>query len=173
MEKLKRKISIRDRLLILLVDWTKPVYVRWFKQQQEAWPIDRQALQQYPTGTLGRELGDFLAREGFELLPKLEDHDVLHVLLKYETTVIGEAQMQFFLLGNGKRSLYALFTALLAMLLLPEGWRSYRKAFRLGRASRSIANWRFEHLLREPIKVLHRLIHQQAKDEGVEAPLVL
>ncbi|MEL6637684.1 MAG: Coq4 family protein [Bacteroidota bacterium] len=173
MRKLKNTPTRRDRLMIWLVDRTKPLYVRWFKGHRQHWRLDRRRLLGYPAKSLGYELGKFLEREGFELLPKLEDHDVLHVLLHYETTVIGEVQMQAFLLGNGKRSLYAAGTVLLALLLIPEGYRRYWAAYRRGWRSRSITGWRFEHLLREPTVLLRQLMGILAKDEGVEAPLVL
>ena len=102
-------------------------------------------------------------------MPKLEEHDVMHVLLNFETTVKGEAMMQFFLLGNGKKSIYALATAIASMLLVPEHFGAFIRAFRWGRSCRNISHWNFEHLLSEPTELLRRLIAR--KNLGVEAPL--
>lgn len=170
--RISRLVLFRDRFLIGMVDWTKPFYARWFKRTQAAWQQSRSSLQQYPRHSLGYELSQFLDREDLELMPLLEDHDVLHVLLGYDTTVIDEARMQFFLLGNGKRSLYALLTALVALVLVPEGIRQYLEAYRHGRACRNISQWQFEYLLAEPTRLLRQLIFDQDKDVGVEAPLV-
>ena len=160
----------RDQLLTVLVEWTKTLYIRWFKQQQSVWQHNRNSLKKFPKGSLGHDLACFLESEGFELMPKVEEHDAMHVLMNYKTTVIDEARMQFFLLGNGKRSLYALATAAIACCLIPEGWRAFRKEFRLGRQCRKIVHWELEHLLAEPTLLLRQLVMNKDKDVGVEAP---
>ena len=104
-------------------------------------------------------LSDFFTeKEGFELLSKLEDHDVLHVLLNYKTTIEGEVKMQFFLLGNRKRSLYSLFTAIIGSILVPERFSAFLNEFRKGQRCINISNWDFEHLLCEPIYLLQKQI---------------
>ncbi len=170
--RISRLIIFRDRFLIGMVEWTKPFYARWFKRKQATWQQTRKSLKNFPLRSLGNDLGQFLENEELELMPKLEDHDVLHVLLGYDTNVIDEARMQFFLLGNGKRSLYALLAAMVATVLVPEGIRQFREAYRQGRACRKISQWQFEYLLAEPRIVLRQLIFAQDKDVGVEAPLV-
>ncbi len=163
-------LQIRERLLIMLVDWTKPYYARWFKRGREAWPYTVQKLKQFPIHSLGRELGEFLEKEGLEMMPRLEDHDVLHVLMKYKTTVVNEAKMQFFLLGNYKRSAYAFFTAIIAVLLIPEHLRGFLSEFRKGRRCARISKWDFRFLLREPTEMLRRQVYR--KDMGEEAPFL-
>ena len=163
-------ISLRDRFLIGMVEWTKPHYAKWFKSQQRAWRQTVESMKKMPRKSLGHDLALFLEREGLTLMPKLEEHDVMHILLQYETTVKDEARMQFFLLGNGKRSLYALFTAMASFVLIPEYIGEFRRAFREGRHCRCIASWNFEHLLMEPTSLLRKLIYR--KDVGVEAPFV-
>jgi len=167
-----RLLCFRDRFLVGMVEWTKPRYTRWFKKNQIAWPQTLQTLKELPRHSLGHDLALFLEREGLHLMPKLETHDVLHVLMNYETTVIDEARMQFFLLGNGKHSLYALFTAVASLLLIPEGLGSFFREFAKGRSCRNISKWKFEYLLAEPTSLLRRLVFEKNKDVGVEAPLV-
>jgi ubiquinone biosynthesis protein Coq4 len=150
--------NIREKVLIELVEFTKPIYVRYFKRNQIAWQQNVKTLKRFPPNTLGNSLGLFLESKGFELLPKLEDHDVLHVLLNYKTTIAGEVKMQFFLLGNRKRSLYALFTAIIGVVLVPEKWSSFFTAYRKGQRCVNISNWDFEHLLCEPIDLLQKQI---------------
>jgi ubiquinone biosynthesis protein Coq4 len=77
------------------------------------WKIDRDALLQYPKNSLGFELGHFLDRNHFDIQPKLEDHDIIHVLTNTGISVADEIGMQYYLLGNGKRSLY-LFMVILS-----------------------------------------------------------
>jgi ubiquinone biosynthesis protein Coq4 len=161
----KTKPNFREIIAIRLVEWTKPFYVRWFKQRQQAWQQTNDTLLRYPEGSLGKALGQFLEKHQFTLLPKLEDHDVLHVLLNYKTTLVGEIKMQFFLLGNRKRSAYALFTALVGLCLVPEKLRSFYKEFLLGRSCKRVHKWNFEHLLAEPLGLLQKQIFGQSLSE--------
>ena len=81
-----------------------------------------------------------------------------HVLLGYGTEAEEEARMQFFLLGNGKRSLGVVLAVLGAVVLLPEFVRTYYTAWLRGRAGRCIADWQFEFLLQESVADLRNLI---------------
>jgi len=163
-------ILLRDRFLIGMVEWTKPHYAKWFKKNKSPWTHSVATLKRLPQKSLGRDLATFLEQEGLELMPLLEEHDIMHVLLEYQTTVKDEARMQFFLLGNGKQSLYALFTALASFVLIPEHAPEFIQEFKKGKHCRSIVHWNFEHLLSEPTLLLRSLIYR--KDVGVEAPLV-
>ena len=158
MKLLKLLRKLREKLLINLVEHTKPMYVRYYKRTKQPWQQNAKTLKRFPSKTLGNSLGLFLEKEGFELLPKLEDHDVLHVLLNYKTTIEGEVKMQFFLLGNRKRSLYALFTAIIGIFFVPEKFRDFINEFKKGRRCVNISNWDFEHLLCEPIDLLQNQI---------------
>lgn len=162
---MKTKTNIREKIAIGLVERTKPYYVRWFKKKQQAWQQNNDSLLRYPEASLGKALGEFLVGNNFTLLPKLEDHDVLHVLLDYKTTLVGEIKMQFFLLGNRKRSVYALFTALVGLCLVPEKLKAFIKEFALGRRCRAVHQWNFEHLLAEPLAMLQQQVFGQALSE--------
>ena len=61
---------------------------------------------QYPKDSLGFGLGNFLDKNHFDIQPKLEDHDIIHVLTNTGISVAEEIGMQYYLLGNGKKSLY-------------------------------------------------------------------
>lgn len=162
---MKTLLNIREKLAIGMVEYTKPIYVRWFKKNQKAWNQSTATLKKYPKGSLGKTLGVFLEENDFQLIPKLEDHDVLHVLLNYKTTITGEIKMQFFLLGNRKRSLYALFTAIIGTLLVPEKIKAFLKEFSKGRRYASISKWNFEYLLAEPLELLQRQVYKQRIEE--------
>lgn len=159
---MKTVSTLREKLLINLVEWSKPYYARFFQKSKMPWKVDFDKLKTFPPRTLGGDLADFLEKEGFALMPKFETHDVYHVLLKYKTTVVDEARMQFFLLGNRKYSLYIIGANLLALIFYPEQIHAFIKEFKKGRKSISIAKWEFEHLLNEPTKALRKLIFRQA-----------
>jgi len=117
----------------------------------------------YPEGTLGSELGLFLHRHNFELMDKLEDHDVFHVLLDVDTTVKGEAIMQWILIGNGKRSLFGLFSGLLSWIMLPEYRKEMKENYIRGKNMHVIYKWQFQYLLREPLSLLKNMLHSKQK----------
>ncbi len=158
MKLLKLIKKLRERLLIYLVEYTKPFYMKYCKIDQKAWQQNIHTLKRFPQKSLGSSLGSFLESEGFNLIPKLEDHDVLHVLLNYKTTIEGEVKMQFFLLGNRKRSWHSLFTAIIGACLVPKRSLSFLQEFAKGRRCVNISNWNFEHLLCEPIGLLQKQI---------------
>ena len=84
-----------------------------------------------------------------------------NVLLKYKTTVVEEARMQFFLMGNRKYSLYIIGTNMMAILFYPEHIRSFFREYQRGKKAIPIGKWKFEHLLNEPTERLQNIIHRQ------------
>ena len=88
-----------------MYEWSRKPYQKYFKKSIP-WEIDKDKLLQYPNDSLGFGLGDFLNKNHFDMQPKLEDHDVIHVLTNTGISVANEIGMQYYLLGNGKKSLY-------------------------------------------------------------------
>ena len=83
-------------------------FQKW-RKASIAWnDISCNTLLNYPEGTLGFNLGCFLIRNNFELQPKFEDHDVIHVLTGIGVTVPEEIGMHYYMLGNGNWSLYSM-----------------------------------------------------------------
>ncbi len=158
---MKTELTFRERLLIQLVEWTKPWHARFFQKSKVPWKIGLEKLKTFPPKTLGRDLAHFLEKEGLSLIPKHESHDVYHVLLKYKTTVVDEAPMQFFLLGNRKYSLYIIGTNVMALIFYPEKIQTFIKEFQKGRKAISIGQWDFEFLLNEPTKLLRKMIFRR------------
>ncbi len=146
--------QLRGWVMELLFRWSYPVYGTIFKWKRPAWVWTKQQLGDFPTGSLGREVYKFLHNNGFDMLPKFEDHDVLHVLFGYGSHVVDEVRMQFCLFGNGKRSLYLFGVIIIGWLAFPECWHLFREAFRKGKELTPIHRWKFEHLLREPVHLL-------------------
>ena len=96
---------MKDQLIEKMYEWTKKPYQRFFKNKK-AWNIEKQELLAYPQETLGYHLEYFLQKNNFDIQPKLEDHDIIHVLTNTGISVREEIGMQYYLLGNGKNSLY-------------------------------------------------------------------
>ncbi len=155
---MKRLLKFREKLVLGLAEFTKPYYVKWFKKNRKAWNQSVVSLKKFPKKSLGNTLGQFLEKNNFSLLPKLEDHDVLHVLLDYKTTIAGEIKMQFFLLGNRKRSMYAIITAAIGLILVPEKISAFINEFFKGRRCAPISKWDFEYLLSEPLELLQNQV---------------
>lgn len=154
-------LRLRERLMIRLVNLTHPVYERLFRRRRPAWQQTTSSLLQCEAGSLGRALGHFLVANNISLLPRFEDHDVFHVILGYNTSVPGESEMQFCLLGSGKRSLYVMGTCAIAWLAFPEYWPRFRTAYRRGKKLRTFHHWYFEYLLNEPLEELRSFIFKE------------
>ena len=154
-------IKYRDKILIWGVEKSKNSYRKHFKRKKTAWQISSDKLVNYPTDSLGSSLGTFLKTQGFELMDKMEDHDVMHVLMNFDTTVQGESEMQFFLWGNGRRSLYVFVSILIALVFIPEGWKDFYRQYQKGRSYLPIYKWDFLYLLKEPLTELRQLAQGQ------------
>lgn len=127
-------MKLRERLCVLLFECSKIPYAKHFKSTA-SWGLNSTQLLTYPSDSLGHTIGSFLKRNKFEMIPKLERHDAYHVITGYETSVKGEIELQYFLTGNGKRSLYQLASMALGTLLLPENYHSYLQAFHRGKTA--------------------------------------
>lgn len=154
----------RESVLISLFEFSKPLYRAIFKFRVPAWQTTMESLRCLPAHTLGKQLHDFLHNHDFGIEPKLESHDVGHVLLDYDTHVSDEVCMQFFYLGSGKKSIYSVLTTVLGFVILPEHHREFQTAFRRGLQAVNFQDWDFEHLLHEDVETLKAQIFQQKKE---------
>ncbi|MEZ0128608.1 hypothetical protein AB9T88_01880 [Flavobacterium sp. LBUM151] len=96
---------MKDFIIEKMYEISRKPYQKYFKKSIP-WEIDKHELLQYPVDSLGFGLGNFLDRNHFDIQPKLEDHDIIHVLTNTGISVTEEIGMQYYLLGNGKKSLY-------------------------------------------------------------------
>ncbi len=134
-----------------IYEWSKKPYQKWFKKSP-AWDIPIKKLILYPQESLGFHLGCFLLKYNFDPQPKLEDHDVFHVLTDIGVTVPEEIAMQYYLLGNGKRSAYLIAVILLGTLLYSDKIKLFRKAYKKGKAAYSFYQLDYQKLLCQPIQ---------------------
>ncbi|WP_309610015.1 hypothetical protein [Flavobacterium sp.] len=96
---------MKDLFIEKMYEWSKKPYQKFLKKN-EPWAISKKELLALPKESLGFHLGCFLIKYNFDMQPKLEDHDVIHVLTNTGISVKEEIGMQYYLYGNGKRSLY-------------------------------------------------------------------
>ncbi|MCI5082044.1 MAG: ubiquinone biosynthesis protein COQ4 [Saprospiraceae bacterium] len=156
--------SLRKWLALGLIKWLQPLYMK-LRKKKNAWQCTRQVdLKSYPFFTLGGALYDYLETHGFELITGFEDHDILHVLFAYHPHVLGEIELQCFLIGMGKRTLPTFATVLVGYSLFPEWWLLFKEAYQRGRTCCNCSAWQFEHLLNEPIEHLRAQIFRQPID---------
>lgn len=150
--------TIRLRLMMVLYDGSSRLYAQLFKRHKKPWGIGKMAFLAYPPGTLGAALGVFYAHNGFDVMPKLENHDVFHVLTETGTAIQDEIAMQYLLLGNGKISLYLLAMIGIGTSLYPEHFRYFIQSFRKGKACQPFHGLEFSHLLEHPLSMLQGML---------------
>lgn len=143
----------RHQLLTFLFAHTHRPYA-WFKRKTP-WNLSPMELCAcFPEGSLGHVLGHYLLERDFELMPKLESHDVAHLLTGVDTDVPGEIELQFLLFGNGKRSAYLLGVLLAGLLLFPGSWGRWKQAVKRGRHLERFFDTDFRPLLQHPFAPL-------------------
>lgn len=138
--------TLRYLLLEKLYEWSKIPY-RWLFKNEAPWDISVKELLTYPSETLGYHLGCFLLGHQFTPEPQLEDHDVFHVLTQTGISVPDEIAMQFYLLGNGKRSAYLLTVLCVGTLLFPDELHRFKKSYQNGRKAHRFYDLNFLKLL--------------------------
>lgn len=167
----------RAWLMIRIVEWSGPIYCkirmrlsvirsrlgRSARPPVAYWHHRKSTLVHYKQGSLGEALYSFLLANDFELLPGAETHDVFHVLLGYGTTAVEEVCLQCCLYGSGKRSFYLLGAVCFGVLIFPEYWSLFQKAYQRGRGMVNFSKWSFEYLLHEPIDLLQALASESIK----------
>lgn len=144
---------MRDLFIEKLYEITKKPYQKYFKEN-DPWDIQAKDLLQFPEESLGFHLGCFLLKYNFEIQPKLEDHDVIHVLTNTGVTVPEEIGMQYYLFGNGKRSLYLLMVILTGTIFYPNKISYFFKQFQRGNQALKFHYFDYSKMLLIPIKTI-------------------
>ena len=139
---------MRHALLTALFELTSGPYAALKRKQP--WNLSRAELQRFQPGSLGNVLGHYLELQDFELMPKLEVHDICHLLTGTPTDVPGEIALQFLLFGNGKRSAYLIGVLIVGSLLFPDRWSQFRAAFHQGSALPRFHDVDYQPLLHRP-----------------------
>lgn len=147
---------MRKKLIIWLFEHSQRVYTKF--KNKKSWNISRQQLLEFPEDSFGNELGMFLQKHGFELLPKVERHDAYHLLTGYYTKVEDEIALQYVCFGNGKRSPYLFGVILIGTILLPEYSSYYIKSYKLGKNCNQFYHFDYKNLFNYSLQELREII---------------
>ena len=147
---------MREKFIYWLFRNTQRIYVKF--KNQKAWEITSKELMNYPKDSLGFVLGNFLTKNSFELMPKIENHDVFHVLTGYGTKVQDEIALQYLCFGNGKNSLYSFGSLLVGILLFPDYLNYYIKSYRLGKNCNQFYHFNYKKLLNYSLSEIREII---------------
>lgn len=118
-----------------------------FGSKDKNWNISTAKLLEYPVGSLGKTLGEFLKQYEVELLAGAEYHDIHHVLFDYSISFKDEVALQFFLHGNGNKSIASISTRIGAWCLLPTEWKYLKAAYERGKKCKDISSINFKSML--------------------------
>lgn len=148
-------VKIRSAVLVFLTHSIALPILKVVRRPQ-LFPYNRQQLLQMQEGTMGNALIKMLDDNNLALLPYYAKHDIKHILLGYDTTDKGEVCLQCFMLGNGHISFPVFITVVFGFVAVPEHWGSFTEAYRRGRRSTPIENWKWFEILHEPVVSLQQ-----------------
>ena len=147
---------MRKKFIHWLFEHSQKIYTRF--KRKKAWGITRQELLKYNKDSFGFQLGNFLQKNGFELLPKVERHDAYHLLTGYGTKVEDEIALQYLCFGNGKRSPYLLGVIIVGTLILPDYMKYYVKSYKIGKNCNQFYHFNYKNLLNYSLTELRETI---------------
>jgi hypothetical protein len=153
-------MQIKDKLIEKMYEISKKPYQRFFKKNQP-WTIGKNELLQHKPETLGFHLGCFLIKYYFEIQPKLEDHDVIHVLTNTGVSVQEEIGMQYYLFGNGKRSLYLYLVIATGTCFYPTRFQYFKNQYLKGKKAHQFHYLDFSKMLNIPVSILQTTFNIQ------------
>jgi ubiquinone biosynthesis protein Coq4 len=146
---------MKDLLIEKMYEWSRKPYQKYIKKNAP-WEINKDELLAFPQGSLGYGLGDFLHSNNFDIQAKLEDHDIIHVLTNTGITVIDEIGMQYYLLGNQKKSLYLFMVILSGTIFYPTQLGYFLKQYKRGKKAMPFYYLDFSKMLLTPITAIQK-----------------
>ena len=153
--------KLRVKFLLFVYEKTQFQYRRFFKRKKREWRFSTEQLLQFEEDTLGRKLGEFYKKHGLSMIPKMENHDVHHLITDCGTRFEEEIAMQFLLLGNGKLNAHLLAAIGLGTFILPEYIPMYYKAYKKGQMMRPFYQWDFKDLLNQNFTQIKDFVYQK------------
>ena len=125
-------------------------------KKNEAWNLNVSDFLKYPQESLGFHLGCFLLKYNFSVQPSLEEHDVYHVLTNTGATVKDEIHMQFYLLGNGKRSPFVFIVIITGLFFYPLELKKFIKTYKKGKQAHLFHHLDFSKMLTIPVTTIQQ-----------------
>lgn len=153
-------MTLRDKFIELLFVISSYPY-RTFMKTNKKWSITKADLLQFKKGSIGNELGSFLHSHNFDLLAKAEKHDIFHIVTNFSTSVVDEIAMQFYLYGNGKRSIYLAFVISIGTVCYFDKRAYFKQSYERGKTIVPIHNFNFYNNLDMELRVFkqnHKLL---------------
>ena len=150
-------INIRSAILVFLTHRMALPLLKLVRKP-EIFPYSVKQLQQFETGSLGKDLVNFIEGKELELLPYYARHDMKHILMEYDTSDDGEVCLQSFMLGNGHISFPVIATVFYGFITMPEHWEKFLRAYERGKKAASIENWKWFDILSLPTAELRKSI---------------
>ncbi|MFY0482876.1 hypothetical protein ACI6PS_09725 [Flavobacterium sp. PLA-1-15] len=141
---------MKDLLIEKLYEASKKPYQKYFKKN-EPWGLSRKELLGFEEKSLGFHLGCFLLKHDFQIQEKLEDHDAIHILTNTGVSVVEEIGMQYYLLGNGKKSLYLYMVVLSGTVFYPTKFKSFLSEYKRGKQALEFHYLDFYKMLNVPV----------------------
>jgi hypothetical protein len=109
-----------------------------FGIKEEAWNLSTADLLAFPEGSVGKTLGHFLKKSRLEPIAGAESHDLYHILFDFSTSIKDEVALQFFLRGNGKKSIASFGTSIGSWIIFPRQWSYFIKSKRRGASCKDV-----------------------------------
>ncbi|SEP66031.1 Coq4 family protein [Flavobacterium urocaniciphilum] len=142
---------MKDLIIETLYKIIKVPYEYFFKTKAKAWNLTIEDYMKNDTNSLGYQLGSFLLNHNYSIQEKLEEHDVYHVLTNTGITVLNEIEMQFYLLGNGKRSPFVFIVISTGIVFYPYEYKKFYTAFKKGKQAHQFYHLDFSKVLHMPL----------------------
>lgn len=142
---------MKDYIIETLYKIIKVPYEYFFKTSSKAWNLTINDYMKHEEETLGNKLGAFLLHHNYSIQEKLEEHDVYHVLTNTGITVINEIEMQFYLLGNGKRSPFVFIVITTGIFFYPYEYKKFHQAYKKGKEAHQFYHLDFSKILYLPL----------------------
>ncbi len=146
-------MGFRNKIYITLFQVSENWYRKHFKRNVIAWQVTLPYLKSLNKNLIGYKYYFFLKKNGLNMLPKLETHDMFHVLTNANTEVKTELALQYYLLGNGKRSVYQAAVIISSICYLDQ-LKLFIKAYKNGKKSKPFHHLDFEKLLQQPLDLI-------------------
>lgn len=141
---------MKDILIEKLYEASKKPYQKYFKKNQP-WGLSRKEMLGFEEQSLGFHLGCFLLKHDFQIQEKLEDHDAIHILTNTGVTVVEEIGMQYYLLGNGKKSLYLFMVVFSGTAFYPKRCNHFLSEYKRGKQALKFHHLDFYKMLNVPV----------------------
>ncbi|WP_333600609.1 Coq4 family protein [Flavobacterium sp.] len=141
---------MKDLILEQLYEVSSRYYIKYFRKNNP-WNITTKELLQYPQESLGFHLCCFHLQYNLEMKPNLEEHDIIHVLTNTGVSVADEVSLQYYLLGNGKKSPYQFLALITGTVFYPTHLKTFLTFYKRGKAAHQFHHLKFEKMLWQPV----------------------